>query len=62
MVADHELRDRDAAAHLEKLKQAAARLDAVVRDLPVECDPILRHYLERQSYTKALDWLEERVR
>jgi len=59
VVADHALRDRDPAAHLEKLKSAAARLDALVRELSPECDPTLRHYLERQSYTKAITWLEE---
>ncbi|MEI6339284.1 MAG: hypothetical protein WCQ57_11985 [Verrucomicrobiota bacterium] len=59
VVADHALRDRDPAAHLVKLKQAAARLDALVGGLPADCDSMLRHYLERQSYTKALAWLEE---
>lgn len=59
IVADHAFRDRDAAAHLEALKAAAARLDALVANLPPEINPELRHYLERQSYTKALAWLEE---
>lgn len=59
VVADHALRDRDAAAHLEALKAAAARLDTLVANLPANIDHKLRHYLERQSYTKALAWLEE---
>jgi hypothetical protein len=59
IVADHAFRDRDAAAHLEALKAAAARLDALVSSLPANTDHTLRHYLERQSYTKALAWLEE---
>lgn len=59
IVADHAFRDRDAAAHLEALKAAAARLDTLVASLPANTDPTLRHYLERQSYTKALAWLEE---
>ena len=62
VVADHALRDSDPAAHLEKLKQAAVRLDSLVAGLPSDCDSMLRHYLERQSYTKALAWLEERSR
>jgi hypothetical protein len=62
VVADHALRDCDPSAHLEKLKAAAARLDVLVAKLPADCDPMLRHYLERQSYTKALDWLEEHGR
>jgi hypothetical protein len=59
IVADHAFRDRDAAAHLEALKSAAAQLDTLVANLPPDIDPTLRHYLERQSYTKALAWLEE---
>jgi hypothetical protein len=59
IVADHAFRDRDAAAHLEALKSAAATLDGLVASLPPDTDPNLRHYLERQSYTKALAWLEE---
>lgn len=59
VVSDHALRDRDPVAHLEKLKAAASKLDALVAKLPAGCDPELRHYLERQSYTKALMWLEQ---
>ncbi len=58
IVADHDLRDRDPAAHLQALKDAAAHLDSLVSNLQPETDPQLRHFLERQSYTKALAWLE----
>jgi hypothetical protein len=57
--ADQELRDRDPQSHLKRLKMAAGRLDAAIAQLPPQCDPELRHYLARQSYTKALAWLEE---
>jgi hypothetical protein len=57
IVADRDLCARDPAAHLEKLKAAAGRLDRLVADLPKDTDPELRHYLERQSYVKALAWL-----
>jgi len=59
IVADHAFRDRDAAAHLEALKSAASHLDSLVASLPSDTDPNLRHYLERQSYTKALAWLQD---
>jgi hypothetical protein len=59
IVADHALRDRDAAAHLEALKAAATKLGSLVANLPRDTDPMLRHYLERQSYTKALAWLQD---
>jgi len=61
LVADHAFRDRDPAVHLAALKSAAARLDAEMSQLPLDIDPTLRHYLERQSYTKALAWLGEAV-
>jgi hypothetical protein len=58
VVADHELRDRDAAGHLEKLKGAARRLDEVVAGLPKDVHPQLRHFLERQSFLKAIAWID----
>lgn len=61
LVADHAFRDRDPATHLAALKSAAARLDAEMSHLPAEIDPTLRHYLERQSYTKALACLDELI-
>jgi hypothetical protein len=59
IVSDHAFRDRDAAAHLDALKSAASQLDNLITQLPPDTDPTLRHYLERQSYMKALAWLEE---
>jgi hypothetical protein len=59
VIADHELRARDPRAHLERLKTAASRLDAAIARLPAGCNPELRHFLERQSYVKALAWLEQ---
>jgi len=61
VVADHELRDSDPKAHLDALMSAAATLESLVRDLPPDCDPTLRHYLERQSYMKALAWLDAKT-
>jgi hypothetical protein len=57
VVADRALYERDAAAHLAKLQAASAALDHLARELSPDADPMLRHYLERQSYVKALDWL-----
>jgi len=57
VVADHSLRDADPHAHLEKLKAASARLEELAKQLPPNADPWLKHFLERQSYLKARDWL-----
>ena len=59
VIADHELRARDARAHLECLKAAASRLDAAIARVRPNCDPQLGHFLDRQSYLKALAWLEQ---
>jgi hypothetical protein len=59
VIADHELRARDPRAHLERLQAAASRLDVAIAKVRPSCDPQLRHFLERQSYVKALAWLEQ---
>ena len=59
VIADQELRARDPRAHLERLKAAASRLDAAIARVRPNCDPQLRHFLDRQSYLKALAWLEQ---
>ncbi len=62
VVADRELYARDPQAHLARLVAASEDLDRLTGELPRDADPMLRHYLERQSYVKALDWLEARTR
>jgi hypothetical protein len=59
VIADHALRDRDAAAHLEKLKDVSLRLMAEQQRLTDELPPRLRHYLSQSSYSKALDWIRD---
>jgi len=58
VVADRALYERDPAAHLEQLKAASGRLDAVAARLAGRLDPRLAHFLERGSYVKAIDWLD----
>jgi hypothetical protein len=59
VIANHELRDRDPAAHLEQLKQASERILELQRQLPPNTPGRLRHFLEGCSYQKALAFLEE---
>jgi len=60
-VADREHFTRDAAGHLERLRQTTEAVKALADALPPQTDPMLRHYLERTSYAKAIDWLEAAV-
>jgi hypothetical protein len=59
IIADHAHRDRDAAAHLQRLIDISARIDSLISALMQEqLDPELRHYLEKRSYDKALARIE----
>ena len=57
VVSDHALRDRDPAAHLEAIKAAHRELESQIAALPPDTDPRLLHFLERQSYEKAVAFL-----
>jgi hypothetical protein len=58
VIADREAYQRDAAAHLERLKNASARIEESRLRLPSPIDPQLGHFLERSSYDKALAQVE----
>lgn len=58
VVGDRAFYERDPAGHLEALKAASAEVERLARELGVAADPQLRHFLERQSYVKALDFLD----
>jgi hypothetical protein len=45
-------------AHLEKLREASERIDALRAKLPSNADPRLVHYLDRMSLSKALEFIE----
>jgi hypothetical protein len=58
IIADHAWRDRDAAAHLEALKEVSETISAWTLAHRTEVDAQLRHYLANASYQKALAHLE----
>ena len=49
-----------AAADGESLSDRIARLDRLREEVGDQAPPMLRHYLERRSYEKALAFLEGR--
>ncbi|MBA3273725.1 MAG: hypothetical protein H0T11_07615 [Chthoniobacterales bacterium] len=59
LIADEESR-RDAAAHMERLRAVSEKIEAIEQQLPAAADPQLRHFLQRRSYSKALDHLSSR--
>lgn len=58
IVADDASR-RDVAAHMARLGQVSAKIEALRTELPQPVDPQLAHYLQRASYDKALAHLVE---
>jgi vacuolar-type H+-ATPase catalytic subunit A/Vma1 len=57
IVADEASR-RDPKRHIERLKEVSERLETIEQQLPAAIDPQLRHFLQRRSYSKALEFLE----
>jgi hypothetical protein len=46
------------SAHLERLREASERIDALKAKLPPNADPRLVHYLDRMNLSKALEFIE----
>jgi hypothetical protein len=46
---------------MERLRQISERITQLTAELPQPIDPRLRHYLERCSFSKALEFLEQQL-
>lgn len=57
VIADHAWRDRDAAGHLEQLKNVSERLQQEHQRLRGQLPARLNHYLTQASFSKALEWI-----
>jgi hypothetical protein len=57
IIADEESR-RDPDRHTERLREVSEKIERFEKSLPAKIDPQLRHFLQRRSYTKALELLE----
>jgi hypothetical protein len=49
---------RDEAKHIARLRAVSEKIDKLQEVLPQPIDLRLKHYLERKSYDKALEYLE----
>jgi hypothetical protein len=58
IIADEESR-RDPEAHMARLSAISEKIDNLQATLPPPIDPQLAHYLQRHSYDKALEFLEQ---
>jgi hypothetical protein len=57
IIHDEESR-RDEAKHIARLREVSEKIDKLQQALPQPIDPRLKHFLERKSYDKALEYLE----
>jgi hypothetical protein len=57
IIHDDESR-RNADAHIARLRSVSERIEDLQTALPQPVDPRLAHYLQRRSYDKALELLE----
>jgi hypothetical protein len=48
----------DPPRHTERLRDISEKIEALERALPSTIDPQLRHFLQRRSYSKALELIE----
>lgn len=51
---------RDKAKHVARLRAVSQKIDELEAALPQPIEARLKHYLERRSYGKALEYLEDR--
>jgi hypothetical protein len=61
IIRDEESR-RNESAHLARLKAVSEKIDQLQAALPRPIDPQLAHYLQRRSYDKALEFIENTIR
>ena len=58
IIRDEESR-RDEQAHMARLSAVSEKIDKLQAALPRPINPQLAHYLQRRSYDKALEFLEQ---
>jgi hypothetical protein len=57
IIADEESR-RDPERHTNRLREVSEKIEQLEQELPEAIDPQLRHFLQRRSYSKAIELLE----
>ncbi len=60
VISDQDLRTRDPEAQLQKLRLLSEQIDRLKERLPADADPMLKHFLDRMSLTKALELIQSR--
>lgn len=61
LISDEESR-REPEKHMARLQAVSEKIDMLQAALPPPIDPQLAHYLQRRSYDKALEFIENTTR
>ncbi len=61
IIGDEQSR-RDESKHMARLQAVSDKIDRLQGALPRPIDPQLAHYLQRKSYDKALEFIENTTR
>jgi hypothetical protein len=61
IIADEASR-RDQPQHIARLAAVSAKIEELEASLPLPVDGRLAHFLQRRSYDKALEFIENTVR
>ena len=59
VIADRQLREQNPTAHLTKLRLTSEHIERLKDNLPRDADPMLTHYLDRMSLSKALEFVQD---
>jgi hypothetical protein len=60
VISDQDLRTRNPEVQLERLRLLSEQIDQLKQRLPADADPMLKHFLDRMSLTKALELIRSR--
>ncbi len=60
IINDQKARESDPSSHLAALGKISAEIECLANSLPEGSDPRLLHFLKRASYSKALEFLENK--
>ena len=59
-IISNEASRRDPDQHVTRLREISKRIETLADALPQPIPPRLAHFLDRRSYDKALEFLEDR--
>ena len=57
-IISHQNSRRDPEAHAARLRAVSEKIEKLEAAIPKPIDPQLAHFLQRKSYDKALEFLE----